>query len=31
MTRLADSLGVSGMRQKVAFYYHRLERGVLTC
>jgi len=27
--RLADSLGVSGAREKVAFYYHRLERGLL--
>ena len=29
VTRLADSLGVSGAREKVASYYHRLERGML--
>ena len=29
VTRLADSLGVSGAREKVASYYHRLERGLL--
>lgn len=29
VTRLADSLGVSGAREKVAFYYHQLERGLL--
>src|SRR5262249_47242723 len=29
VTRLADSLGVSGAREKVASYYHRLERGAL--
>jgi len=29
VTRLADSLGVSAAREKVAFYYHRLERGLL--
>ena len=29
VTRLADALGVSGARAKVASYYHRLERGLL--
>ncbi len=29
VAKLADSLGVSGMREKVAAYYHRLERGLL--
>jgi hypothetical protein len=29
VTRLADALGVSGARGKVASYYHRLERGLL--
>jgi hypothetical protein len=29
VARLADALGVSGARDKVAFYYHRLERGLL--
>jgi hypothetical protein len=29
VSRLADSLGVSEMREKVAFYYHRLEHGLL--
>jgi hypothetical protein len=29
VARLADALGVSGAREKVAFYYHRLERGLL--
>src|SRR5512144_1551792 len=29
VSRLADSLGVSGAREKVAFYYHRLEHGLL--
>src|SRR5262249_20137434 len=27
--RLADALGVSGARDKVAFYYHRMEQGLL--
>lgn len=29
VSRLADSLGVASSREKVAFYYHRLERGLL--
>ena len=29
VTRLAKSLGASGAREKVASYYHRLERGML--
>lgn len=29
VTRLADSLGVSAAREKVAAYYHRLEHGLL--
>jgi hypothetical protein len=29
VSHLADSLGVSGAREKVASYYHRLERGLL--
>ncbi len=29
VTKLADSLGVSAAREKVASYYHRLERGLL--
>jgi hypothetical protein len=29
VTRLAEALGVSGARAKVASYYHRLERGLL--
>jgi hypothetical protein len=29
VSRLADSLGVSDLREKVAFYYHRMERGLL--
>ena len=27
--RLAEALGVSGAREKVAFYYHRMEQGLL--
>lgn len=29
VTRLAESLGASGARERVASYYHRLERGML--
>ena len=29
VAKLADSLGVSGAKEKVASYYHRLERGLL--
>jgi hypothetical protein len=29
VSKLADSLGVSAAREKVAFYYHRMEHGLL--